>query len=60
MTTKMARTDLPQTDDALHASMKEAANLRVALDEHAIVAITDALERITFANDKFCAISTGD
>jgi PAS domain S-box-containing protein len=37
--------------------MTEADALRVALDAHAIVAITDPQGLITFVNDKFCAIS---
>lgn len=45
------------TAEALQAWMKEAADLRAALDEHAIVAIIDPQGRITFANDKLCAIS---
>jgi len=47
----------PRREAALQAWMKEAANLKAALDEHAIVAITDPQGRITFVNEKFCAIS---
>src|SRR5271166_532062 len=43
--------------EALRISMRETTDLKAALDEHAIVAITDPLGRITFVNDKFCSIS---
>jgi PAS domain S-box-containing protein len=44
-------------EDALVAAFRESTNLKAALDEHAIVAITDPQGKITFVNDKFCAIS---
>src|SRR3954454_18228193 len=54
-TTSVDRQLLPE--EALQRSQKELADIKFALDESAIVAITDQRGIINYVNDKFCEIS---
>ena len=45
------------TEEALERSQKELADIKFALDESAIVAITDQRGIIKYVNEKFCQIS---
>jgi PAS domain S-box-containing protein len=45
------------TEEALQRSQKELADIKFALDESAIVAITDQRGIINYVNEKFCKIS---
>jgi len=47
-------------EEALQRSAKELADIKFALDESAIVAITDQRGIINYVNDKFCEISGYD
>jgi PAS domain S-box-containing protein len=50
-------TNIRETEKKLRQSNKIAADFKYALDQSAIVTITDHLGNITYANDNFCKIS---
>ncbi len=50
-------TDRKQKEAELHKSLKELSDFKYALDEAAIVTITDVNGKITYANNKFCQIT---
>jgi PAS domain S-box-containing protein len=46
-----------EAEEALRGSHRKMADLKAALEESAVVAITDQHGKITYVNDRFCEIS---
>lgn len=49
--------EMRRVEAELTTALHDTGELRTALDQHAIVAVTDARGKIRFVNDKFCLIS---
>ena len=54
---KPTQTSNSPSEDILERSLKELADIKFALDQSAIVAITDQRGAINYVNDEFCRIS---
>lgn len=52
--------DILSTRSELQTALNAIKNQQFALDEHAIVSVTDADGNVLYANDKFCTISQYD